>query len=399
MKILYHHRIRSKDGQHVHVDELTSALKRRGHEIVMVGPRAFETGDFGADGGVIDWLKRHLPKVLYELLECGYNLLAARRLLRAVREHRPDVIYERYNLFNFAGVWIKNRAGLPFLLEVNAPLADERSRFGGLGLPLLARWIEARTWRGADRVLPVTGVLADRVHAEGVPRERLVVIPNGIDPARFPADVDTEAAKQRLGIGGRLVLGFTGFMRPWHGLDRVVRFIAESDPALGLHFLVVGDGPARAAVAALAGELGISDRVTFAGLVPRDAVAAHVAAFDIALQPDVVPYASPLKLFEYMALGRAIIAPASDNIREILTDGRDAVLFDPADAEAFRAAMAKLCADPALRARIGASARRAIVAQRLTWDANAERVEALFLKLLAARNAADAQPAVAVGPS
>ena len=134
MKILYHHRIRSKDGQHVHIDELTSALKRRGHQIVMVGPRAVTEEDFGADGGMVDWLKRHLPKIVYEILECGYNIVAARRLYRAVRQHRPDVIYERYNLFNFAGVWVKSRTGLPFLLEVNAPLADERARFGGVSV-------------------------------------------------------------------------------------------------------------------------------------------------------------------------------------------------------------------------------------------------------------------------
>lgn len=395
MKILYHHRIRSKDGQHVHIDELTSALKRRGHEIVMVGPPAFDADEFGADGGLVDWLKRNLPKVVYELLECVYNIVAARRLSAAIALHQPDVIYERYNLFNFAGVWIRSRTGLPFLLEVNAPLADERARFGGLGLPLLARWIEARTWRGADMVLPVTGVLADRVHAEGVPRDRLVVIPNGIDPERFPADVDSRAAKHRLGIDGRLVLGFTGFMRPWHGLDRVVRFIAESAPALRLHFLVVGDGPARAEVSALAETLGISDQVTFAGLVPRDQVAGYVAAFDIALQPDVVPYASPLKLFEYMALGRAIIAPSSTNIREILTDGENALLFDPETPESFRMAMARLCADSALRERLGAAARLAIDDQRLTWDANAERVEALFLKLLAAQKVAGSVVAAA----
>jgi glycosyltransferase involved in cell wall biosynthesis len=91
----------------------------------------------------------------------------------------------------------------------------------------------------------------------------------------------------------------------------------------------VGDGPARAAIESLTESLGIPDRVTVTGIIDRDEVARYVGVFDIALQPDVVEYASPLKLFEYMALGKAIIAPDRANIREILTHGRDALLFDP----------------------------------------------------------------------
>src|SRR5690606_10742188 len=110
-----------------------------------------------------------------------------------------------------------------------------------------------------------------------------------------------------------------------------------------LHFLVVGEGPAREDIARRARERGVADRVTFTGLVPRDDIANVVAAFDIALQPDVVPYASPLKLFEYMILGCAIVAPDTPNIREVLTDGDGAALFDTADPAAFRGAIDRLC--------------------------------------------------------
>ncbi len=378
MKILYHHRIASKDGQYVHVEELTRALAARGHELIIVGPKVVESGDFGSDGGLVARLKRALPKGLYELLELGYSLVAYARLARAVRRHRPDCLYERYNLYLPAGIWLKHRFGLPMLLEVNAPLFDERARYGGLGLPWLARWSERYCWRGADACLPVTEVLARRIEAEGVPRGRIHVIPNGIDWEKFRHLPDVDQAKAELGLKGRLVLGFTGFVREWHGLERVVDVVARGDDRV---LLVVGDGPARSSIESRASALGVSERVRFTGVVGRDAVACHVAAFDIALQPDVVPYASPLKLFEYLALGRAVVAPDRANIREVLQHGDNAWLFDPESAEGLSEAVERLCEDPTLRLRLGERARATIDERGYTWAANAERVERLFQAL------------------
>jgi glycosyltransferase involved in cell wall biosynthesis len=327
---------------------------------------------------VVAWLKRHVPKALYELLELGYSLLAYWRLRRAVKRHRPDCLYERYNLYLPAGVWLSKRCALPMLLEVNAPLFQERSRYGGVGLPRLAAWSEKYCWRGADKVLPVTRVLADMVAAEGVPESRIEVIPNGIDWAKFRELPERDTAKKALGLDGRLVLGFTGFVRDWHGLDRVVDLVAQLPDR---HLLIVGDGPARAAIEARAGTLGVSDRVTVTGVVARDQVADYLAAFDIALQPDVVAYASPLKLFEYLAMGCAIVAPDRPNIREVMGHDRNGWLFDPDDPDGLLTAVEKLCEDEALRRRLGAAARQSIDQQGLTWARNAERVEQLFRDL------------------
>src|SRR5258708_901759 len=228
------------------------------------------------------------------------------------------------------------------LLEINAPLARGRAAFGGLGLPLLARRLEQYVWRSADFALPVTHVLAQEIRAAGVQPERLVVIPNGIDPKRFALAQDSEAAKAALGLSGKLVLGFTGFMRDWHGLSDVLDWMAGPDVPQHVHLLLIGDGPALSGLKAQAARLNLADRVTFAGLVDRDMVARMVAVFDIALQPKSVEYASPLKLFEYMALGKAIVAPDQANIREVLEPGVSGLLFDPARASSMTAAIARL---------------------------------------------------------
>ncbi|MBV8665073.1 MAG: glycosyltransferase family 4 protein [Burkholderiaceae bacterium] len=382
MKILYHHRTRSKDGQYVHIEEMIGALRELGHEVIVVAPPSGDDESFGSDGGLVARLKRHLPQFFYELMELAYSLLVYRRLSEAVKEHRPDCLYERYNLFLPAGVWIKKRYGLPMLLEINSPIFEERARYDGIALKALARWSQQYAWRNADAVLPVTEVLANIVASYGVERSRISVIHNGINARHFEHVPDTREAKAALGLQNRLVLGFTGFVRDWHGLDKVVDMIAKDPPQSERHLLVIGDGPARQALEKQARDLNVAHRVSFTGVIGRDQVARHVAAFDIALQPAVVPYASPLKLFEYLALGKAIVGPAQPNIEEILEDGRNAVLFDPNRPDGLPQAIGRLCEDGALRERMAANAARVIGEKQLTWQANAERVTALFSRLI-----------------
>ncbi|MCO6414976.1 glycosyltransferase family 4 protein [Siccirubricoccus sp. KC 17139] len=371
MRILYSHRIQSRDGMSVHLDSLVAALRAEGHEVLVVGPSAYEEAGFGGESRLTALVRRLLPRFAAELAELAYSFPAYLRLARAAHAFRPEAIYERYNLFFLSGALLARRLKLPFLVEVNAPLAEERARFGGLALGALARWTERFVWRAADRALPVTEVLAGHLRAAGVAPERILVVPNGIDLAEFP-DPAPPAPKPAV------TLGFVGFVREWHGLDAVVRAIAGFQGDMPLELLVVGEGPARPGLEALAAELGIADRVRFTGLAGREAIPGLVAGFDIALQPASVAYASPLKVFEYMAAGRAIVAPDQPNIREVLRDGETALLFDPAAPGAMWAAVERLARDPALRARLGAAARAEVVARDLTWAGNARRVAALF---------------------
>jgi glycosyltransferase involved in cell wall biosynthesis len=370
LRILYSHRIQSRDGQSVHVEELVAALRALGHEVVVVGPGFYEQSGFGGESALVARLRRLLPGAVGELAELAYNIPAYRRLARACDALKPDLIYERYNLYYLAGAWLARRRGIRFFLEVNGPLAEERAKHGGLRLRALARRCEGYVWRAADLALPVTAVLRERLLAVGVRPERARVVPNGVVLERF---APSEGAAREAPEPKLPVLGFVGFVRDWHGLDAVIRGMA-AHPELPVVFTVVGEGPAKPALAALAAELGVADRVRFTGLVPHEKVPETVAGFDIALQPRSVDYASPLKIFDYMAAGRAIVAPDQPNIREVLEDGRTALLFDPARAEAMWEAVARLLADGALRRRLGLAARAELEARDYTWRGNARRI-------------------------
>lgn len=381
MRILYSHRVHSRDGQSVHIEELVKALRHSGHDVRVAGPPLYERADFGGESRLVPALRRLAPAVLFELMEILYNVPAALQTRRTCRGFVPELVYERYNLYFFCGMLLKWWFGVPLYLEVNSPLAAERAQHGGLRLRALARRCEGLVWRAADRVFVVTAALGDMVAAAGVDRDRIVVTPNGIDLAAFPA------APYRARRGEPVTIGFIGFVREWHGVDAVIAGLAadRTDPPIRL--MIAGDGPARPALERQAAMLGVADRVEFAGLQPRARVPELIARFDIALQPRAVPYASPLKLFEYMACGRAIVAPDQPNIREILDNGETGVLFDPAEAGAGWRAIRDLAADPARRERLGAAARHRLVQRDHTWEGNAARITALASGDVAPRGA------------
>jgi glycosyltransferase involved in cell wall biosynthesis len=380
MRILYSHRIQSRDGQSVHVEELITAFLSEGHEVRVVGPSFYQHAGFGGGSSVVATLRRLLPGALGEVAELAYNIPAYRRLRHAHRDFKPDLIYERYNLYYLAGAWLARRTGTPYYLEVNSPLAHERLTFGGLRLGTLAHRLERAVWRQADRILAVTGALRDMIIAKDVAPERIAVVPNGVVLSRYlPAPFRPAAPSH-----GQLVLGFVGFVRSWHGLDAVLRAMAADRDAAPIVLTVIGEGPARAELEALAAELGITGRIRFSGLVDHNRVPDLIADFDIALQPKVVPWASPLKIFDYMAAGRAIVAPDMPNIREILVHERTALLFDPEVEGALWAAIARVIADPALRARLGAAARAELESRDYTWRGNAARIAASAAQDIAA---------------
>ena len=357
---------------------MIKAIQREGVHVCLVGPHRVDAMK-PARG------KQLLPKTLYELLELGYSGLELFKLSAAILRERPDAIYERANVYTLSGFWASRLFSLPFLLEVNAPLAEERREFGGLALPAVARWSEEAAWRGAHHVLPVTKVLAGFIERAGIPKSRITVTCNGVDLEKFSDVPPLDQSSLPATFKPDLVLGFVGYVRAWHGLPQVVDLLAHDPSLREAGLLVVGDGPGTPDLLRHARELGVDGRVHVTGLVERDAMAPYIDMFDIALQPEVTAYASPLKLFEYMALGRAIIAPDAPNIQEILTHDLDALLFEPNNPASLAEAVRRLALDPGLRQRLGQAAADKIRTEDITWSRNARRVISLVNKTRQAR--------------
>ena len=384
-RILYHHRIRAEDGQAVHVRELIDALRAEGHEVrecalVPKSATRHETAAPRERSKPSIWSRLRLPRVAVELLEIAYARQGARMLARAAKEFRPHFIYERHALHCDSGLRAARALGIPLLLEVNSPFCDEMAKLGLLRFARTARRTERRLLGSADVVIAVTAVLRDMLVEHGARPDRTVVVPNGAVPERYGVDAHAEgrAVRARLGIpSDGFVLGFVGYMRPWHRLDLVVELLARPD-LLRLHLLLVGDGPARAEVEALAARLGVAARVHAVGAVSGESVPAQVCAFDAALVPGINRYASPLKLFDSLAAAIPTLVPRQPNLEEIVVDGRNGLMFEPNDGASLEAAVRTLCGDPAAARRIGAQGQCDLIERAWTWRGNARRVVAAF---------------------
>lgn len=389
-KILYHHRTQAEDGQAVHIRSLIRAFEALGHEVWEVGlvrhgreapPRAADDSSPGKSRW--QWVTR-LPRFLRELAEYGYNGVARHRVMRETAKFEPDFLYERYAFGNAAGILTARRSGTPLMLEVNSPMVLELSRTRGLSFPGLARRVENWVWRSADRVCTVSGVLRDMLIEEGVEGERISVLHNGVDLEHYAwpdRALAREEARRALGLAPQaeagteqeLVCGFVGYYRTWHRLDLALRALAAPE-LRHARLVLIGEGPAGEELATLAAKLGVSDRLHFAGVRTHGEIPALLPAFDIALMPAINPYASALKLHEYLAASLPVIAPDQANLREIVVSEENGLLIETDDEDALGDAMVRLARDRALRDRLGARGRATIEERDCTWLGNARRV-------------------------
>jgi glycosyltransferase involved in cell wall biosynthesis len=354
-------------GSVAHTEGILSALQRRGHAVEF-----WTTGEIAAvPPGVRErrlpvFLRPNVPWEVSELLS---------GLLQTIRPPpRPldlAFIYQRYSLNNLAGVALARRWGVPLMLEANGSEVRWRENWSVVDHPQLARATERHVLGRSHHVAAVSANAA-RDLAELAPTPaRLRIVPNGVEVARF-----SNADPAVLPFGpDAFVIGFAGLFYPWHG----VRDLAEAFPLVLLRrpaarLLLVGDGEDAALVISILERHGIRDEALLTGLVPRDAVPGYLAAADVLASPharndDFI--GSPIKLWEYMASGRAIVASRVAQIGEVLEDGHTGLLVSPGEPNALADALVALHDDPGLRARLGAAA-QAEARDRHSWDARLE---------------------------
>jgi glycosyltransferase involved in cell wall biosynthesis len=315
--------------------------------------------------------QRELPTVLkanvpWELSELLSGLAQAVRLVRHARP--TSFVYQRYSLNNLAGLALARARGLPFVLEANASEVAWREEWSTLQFPALARACEQLVLRHSDRIAAVSVNAARDLLAAGADPARLRVVPNGVDIERFrgaqpralPFDDDAT------------VVGFAGLFYPWHG----ARWLAEAFAVVQrerprARLLLIGDGEEAPLVRTILERGGVSGAALLTGMVARDDVPGYLAAADILVCPHARNDAfigSPIKLWEYMASGRAIVASDVAQMGEILRHRETALVVPPEDPQALALAIIELIDDPVLRERIGTAAAAEAAAEH-SWDA------------------------------
>jgi glycosyltransferase involved in cell wall biosynthesis len=295
------------------------------------------------------------------------DLGAASWVVALPRSLRPPLLYESHGLAHVFGA------------SIGRLLSDAESASPRKQRRLAAR--ERRVWRGADGYVTITAALGrDLERAWGV-RDHTAVVPDGMRLPRERSFVPPCA-------GPDVTVAYAGHLYPWKGVETLLRALAALPRARGL---VVGGHPAEAdlpKLRALAQQLGLAARVEFTGMLPPPDVAAQLARADILALPNSATtvsatYTSPLKLFEYLAAGKAIVASDLPSLREVLVHEGNALLVAPDDAGDLAAAVARLASDRDLAGRLARAAFD--LAPEFTWDRRAGRLEALLITLRGSR--------------
>src|SRR6266496_31403 len=308
------------------------------------------------------------------------NLIFSAGALREIEESPVDLIYQRYGRFTSAGVEASLRTGIPLFLEYNGSEVWIGKHWDISGMiPLLERF-ERLNLAVAARIFVVSAVERRNLLSCGIPDEKIVVNPNGVDPEKFQPGIGGAAVRRELGVAEHETLaGFVGTFGPWHGVLTLAEAITLLPDDSGVRFMLVGAGRIRDEVERIIRHAGKEQQVVFAGHVDHERVPVLLDACDILLSPHVPLedgsefFGSPTKLFEYMAMGKGIIASRLGQIADVLVDEETALLVEPGNARQLSEAILRLNGGRELRERMGAAARRIVVAQH-TWSHNAQRV-------------------------
>ena len=382
MNILYHFRTQGTGAEGVHVAGLVRAFEAMGHTVTLSSPTGNDprqtagANPFGGAKRGRRWvlLAQHCPGILFEFLEIFYNVVALLRNWRIVRRERCAMIYERHAFFLFSTAFLARLRRLPLVIEVNELVGDERIRKQPV-LSWVARLCDRYTFRRAQLIVVVSPHLKRRICEMGVDPDKILVLPNGVRREDYEKSEDRDALRARYGIGSeRIVVGFVGWFVHWHFLNELVKAcaaLAGSHPEV--HLMLVGDGPLREELESLAVAQGLEGRFLITGAVPHESIPAHIAAMDVGVIPHSNEYRSPIKLFEYMGRGIAVLAPDTEPIRMAVENRRNGLLFANGDRGSLQATLAELLADPALRSELGSQARRDVL-EKHTWVNNATAV-------------------------
>lgn len=381
---------------------IAKRLISRNHELSFIAGRGLGDNVFTKDlenptSAPLTWadsipfrLAQKLTWQVQQLFGIPYlNIFTNLRLYDACLRSLPghDVVYERNGLFRNGVAMACRRLGIPYVLFVEA---DEIMEHDYMGQPLtgLLRRSAQRQFRfnlkTADRIICVSNQLKFHLNVQwGVPLQKMEVLPNGVDVTQFQPDIDVDGQiRVALGIKDNPLIIFVGNFYEWHDVGTLL----DSFPGvLNVHpdacLVLVGDGVMRKSMEQRSLDLGVSHAVCFTGLLPHGDVPYYMAAANIAVVPypkmDQGNWLSPLKLFEYMASGSAIVASAIGQVKDVIQSDKNGLLISAGNVSEMTDAIIRLIGDKDLREKLAGQARKDAV-QKHSWEKYISRLEDIF---------------------
>ena len=357
-RVLYHLRTQGTGSEGIHIRGMVHAFRAKGYTVDFLWPLG--EGDPTVRAGVNPYERKRIksplelvvpliPGFLFAILEYCYNFWSYRKFAAMLSAHRYDFIYERHFFFSYAAGRAARKFGVPLVVEVNEIAGFERVR--GNHLTALARRCEHGLFNDAAVVTVVSTFLKAAILRQypDLDPEKICVIPNGVEEPFFSRALKGSAVRERFGLGGKTVFGFVGFflkVKTWHALEWFLpAFIEAVRERPGVVLMLVGEGPGRAELEEIGRSMRFSDRLIFTGEVPNAGIPDYLDAMDAGVIPHTNEYRSPIKMFEYMAAEKPVLAPRQEPVESIIGDLQGRFLFETKSAESLKNTIAKMLED------------------------------------------------------
>lgn len=340
------------------------------------------------------WFESSVRRVQSELHAPYFALFDSYRMAEAgsINLKGFDLIHERFNLLALGGAWASKKLGIPYVLEVNADLLEQR-KFKGApekGLRrLFAVWATRFCFQAAAKIICISADLKDHIHRQwNIEENKLAVLPIAADVEAFRPNHKSEQVRRGLGLTTEPVVMWVGGFYPWHDLDLLIEsFVQVLQKQPKARLVLVGEGQTRPAVKQKVMQKGLQEAVIMTGAIAHSKVPEMISIAEVAVVPAAPVAAShggtgtPLKLFEYMASGKAIVATALNQATEVIQDGQNGLLVQAGDINGFAKAMLDLLNDSGKRGRLGQNARQHAVEQ-YSWEQYTRQLEEIYLSVI-----------------
>lgn len=361
-------------GCSIHVQEIVRAFGKRGDKLTLFSTR---TGGKQPEDLDIASLDFPIPSELSLVERERSQVVAAERIARTIATSaKPfDLVYERYSLWSSASMRVARERKIHSILEVNSPLIEEQQTHREMSDLSLAEDIRNQAFSNAGTIVAVSEEVANYVRTQlgGSDASKVHVVPNGVDVDRFSPDRFTQHPN------AEFTIGFLGTLKPWHGLESLLfafELVNKKHPNARLR--IIGDGPLREEL-----QNRIQDhcpqlktQIDWVGGVNPMEVPRELSKLDVAVAPYLESdefYFSPLKVYEYMAAGRAVVASQIGQLSKLIQDNANGCLYPAGDFRKLAAILIDLASDPGRRLRLGNAARKCVEASH-SWDSTLARI-------------------------
>ncbi|WP_102264407.1 glycosyltransferase family 4 protein [Mesobacillus jeotgali] len=388
MKIIYLSWFSSGEGSQVHASEFIEAMEQLGHEVIPVelSLRKQNQASNIQRTKELQQKSNKLKLILREARSVAMNIPRVLRLTKLIKEHKPDCVINRYSPYDLSAIIAGKLMNVPVIYEVNASVVFERDLEKRFYIKGLLNWFEKKVFKSSDAVTVVSNELKRYFAENSYDVSKTIVVPNGVDIDKFSLDAPAPdflvPLKEKW--ENDVVIGFLGSLKSWHGVERGIDILPDLLKHIpNLRFLIIGDGNERERLENKINELSLTEYVKITGFLDHKEIPGALNLMDIAIAPykDIEFFHfSPLKIFEYMAMGKPVVAPALGQCKELIETGYNGILLEENTNDHLAEAIKKIADNDELRGQMAFNARD-FIEKHYTWKANAKKYETAILEI------------------